>query len=606
MSLKISRELALPDNAVTSTMVIYGGKGMGKTNCGAVIAEECKRVRKRFAVIDPMGVWWGLQHATDGKGPGIEVLVLGGKHGDIPIEPIGGMIVADLVADEDVDVVIDISRRPDGKMWSVNERIRFVTDYITRLYERQGERSRPLLQIIDEAGRFCPQVIPTGRIDLSKCVGAIECMVEEGRNVGIGTVLLTQRSARMNKSVSELADCMVAFRTVGPRSVDAILDWLGEHIPKERWKDLVDKLRKLPVGSALVVSPGWLDFEGVVAMRARETFDSSKTPTGQERRTSGKAAKPDLTKYQARMAEVIDRVEAQNPAKLRARIVTLEKELATKVSSAKPVTIHVEPKRVEVPVLRSKEAQRIEKAARSFEASAKVVAELGANVLTAIANISKVASLSKGPPAFGPVIIGMGAGGAGSGGPSSHVTPVHVPGPRAVIQKTHKVPPRGDDGWRPGRCEMALLAVLAQRQGLPTSAIQLSVLSGYSITSSSFTNALGALRSHGAVLPPKGSEAMWITDCGLSLGPPPAPLPTGAAVIDYWVAKLQKAEGAVLRVIWDAHPKELSKSEVAKAADYSETSSSYTNAVGAIRSLGLVVKGTHRLSDAMASAKEQG
>jgi len=38
-------------------------------------------------------------------------------------------VVADLVADEDVDVVIDISRRPDGKMWSLGERTRFVGEY---------------------------------------------------------------------------------------------------------------------------------------------------------------------------------------------------------------------------------------------------------------------------------------------------------------------------------------------------------------------------------------------------------------------------------------------------------------------------------------------
>src|SRR4051794_22448808 len=97
--LRISAELALPEDMVTSTSVVYGGKGMGKTNLGSVIVEEMTKARLRWCVLDPMGVWWGLRHSKDGKGPGIECVILGGAKGDIPIEPTGGAIVADLVID---------------------------------------------------------------------------------------------------------------------------------------------------------------------------------------------------------------------------------------------------------------------------------------------------------------------------------------------------------------------------------------------------------------------------------------------------------------------------------------------------------------------------
>jgi hypothetical protein len=39
-TLKISDELSLPLDAVTQTLVVYGGKGMGKTNFGGVLCEE--------------------------------------------------------------------------------------------------------------------------------------------------------------------------------------------------------------------------------------------------------------------------------------------------------------------------------------------------------------------------------------------------------------------------------------------------------------------------------------------------------------------------------------------------------------------------------------
>jgi hypothetical protein len=88
--LRISADLELPLDAVTQTLIVYGGKGMGKTNFGSVFAEEMYAAGLRFSVIAPMGVWWGLQHGSTRNTPGLEVLLLGGIHGDLPIEPTAG------------------------------------------------------------------------------------------------------------------------------------------------------------------------------------------------------------------------------------------------------------------------------------------------------------------------------------------------------------------------------------------------------------------------------------------------------------------------------------------------------------------------------------
>jgi len=205
--LHIADDLSLPAlEAQTQTIVVYGGKGMGKTNFGSVVAEELAANGLRFSWLDPVGVSWGLKHSSDGRGPGVELLILGGIHGDLPIVPTAGEVVADFVVDEDVSVIIDISRHASGKMWSGGEKTRFVLEYMKRLYSRQGERRRPLMQIIDECGRFAPENPPKGAIDIMECRAAIEEVVELGRNVGIGVMLMTQRSARMAKSVSESAD----------------------------------------------------------------------------------------------------------------------------------------------------------------------------------------------------------------------------------------------------------------------------------------------------------------------------------------------------------------------------------------------------------------
>lgn len=314
----------------TQTTIVYGAKGMGKTNLIAVAAEELEAAGERFAVLDPIGVSWGLRHpATKSSGAGLPILILGGVHGDLPIEPTAGAVVAEFVVDESQNVVIDISRRADGRMWGQGEKLRFVTAYLNRLYEKQGERRRPLLQIIDEAGRFAPENAPKGAVDVAACIGALEQIVELGRNVGVGVMLTTQRSARMKKSVSELAECLVAFRTIGPRSNEAVIDWFGAHVDRAKTNELVAELRTLERGSALVVSPGWLKFEGVVHFRGRRTFDSSATPTSADKRRAAAAAPAParLAEFRAKLAETVARAELDDPRKLRERVIALEREL---------------------------------------------------------------------------------------------------------------------------------------------------------------------------------------------------------------------------------------------------------------------------------------
>lgn len=402
MKLAVAKTLKLPADTVTSTGLVLGGKGMGKSTLGRVIAEELGKHRLRFAVIDPMDVWWGLRFNAEGTGPGVEVLILGGRHGDLPITATAGQIVADLVVDERANVII-VPAEKTGEPWSKGEKIRFVTAYMQQLCKRLGKKPEPILQIIDEAGRWIPQMIPAGAPDLAMCVGAIEQAVEEGRNYGLGVWMITQRSARINKSVAELADTMIAFRTVGPNSMKAILDWFGDNVPKERWTELTTRIRELPVGTALVVSPGWLKFEGEVAFRPSETFDSSSTPKpGQRRRAPKRGADVDVTKYQERMAATVAEAEAHDPKKLQRQIRELEAALSLSSKRAiqavknqqqglAMVGLTKQPKDriVKVPAITAIQMFGIRRAAAAFERGGKQAANAAAAM---VARLDKIAS----------------------------------------------------------------------------------------------------------------------------------------------------------------------------------------------------------------------
>lgn len=150
-----------------------------------------------------------------------------------------------------------------------------------------------------------------------------------------------------------------------------------------------------------------------------------------------------------------------------------------------------------------------------------------------------------------------------------------------------------------GKPERALLAVLAQRSPQPTTRAQLAICSGYSSSSSSFANALGKLRR----LKLAGDEGAMIfaTVDGLAAAPDVAQLPKGKALRDYWLTRCNRPERAVLAALIDAYPHPLDRDELARAAQYSPTSSSFANALGKLRTLELV-RGLRASSELMEDA----
>lgn len=592
-NLRIADDLKLPRDVVTSTLVVYGGKGMGKTNLGSVLMEELAAADLKFAVLDPMGVWWGLRYSEDGKGPGIKALILGGVHGDIPIEPTGGAVVADLVVDEEVSVVIDISRRPDGTMWSIGERIRFVTSYCQRLYQRQGERRRPIMQVIDEAARFIPQTVRKGEEYVAACMGAIAVLVEEGRNVAIGVTLITQRSARLNKDVAELADVMIAFRTVGPNSRAAVLDWLGEHVEKERLRDLDQKIRSLPIGAGLVVSPGWLEFEGVVRFRARQTFDSSATPKPGEtaRKVRGAGATPDLAKYQSRMVETIERAKENDPKELKKQNADLKRQLAAKPATTSVVDQRSVDRAVREAV-RDREAHIRELSRRLVRIPSlaqQIIAT--ANIVGLDATVSAVvheAASSRG------VAQSVRASDAGAVPPRQHA--------KVAGSSPATPPPRdGDRSVGKGAIRQLLIALAQHPEGLNYR--KLGVFSGVSTKGGSFRTYLSTLRGNGWIVG-DDKTLVKITDEGVAALGTYEPLPVGRDLLDYWITYFGNGKPAhILRAIGAAWPDALTDADISERADVSTAGGSYRTYLSTLRSRDLIVdvgRGQRKLNDDLA------
>jgi hypothetical protein len=147
------------------------------------------------------------------------------------------------------------------------------------------------------------------------------------------------------------------------------------------------------------------------------------------------------------------------------------------------------------------------------------------------------------------------------------------------------------------KAERIVLGVLIARHPIPTGRAELAILAGYTVSSSSFLNALGALRSSGLAL--GGNAAIHVTDEGRAVGPLAL---AGAGiqrehVIHDWIAKVRTIKGAgacgskILRALVDAYPGHLTRDALAERIKHSPTSSSFLNALGKLRTLHLATKG---------------
>ncbi len=539
--------MKIPEAALQQHMAVLGKTGSGKTFAVKGIVEGWLAAKKRVGIVDPTGAWWGLRSSQDGKGAGFPILVLGGDHGDLPLPALGGAAVARLLTEQGVNLVADTLHL------TVGERTRWFTDFANTLYRTN---KAPLHLVLDEAHNFAPQ----GKVpdpDTGKMLHAANTLASGGRSRGIRVAMITQRPQKLHKDTLTCADTLIAMRVLAPHDRLAVEDWIKGCGDMATGKEVLNSLASLQRGE------GWAWYpEGKFLQRMKfpsiKTFDSSATPTdgGIVKAPKG-VAEIDLTEIKAAMADAVKEAEANDPKLLRLKIRELEKQLSSR---------EVLEKIIEVPVLKNGQLDRTEKIAVLLQQHADKFLNETAELRRLIA------------PAAAPRPI------------QRH----HTPAP-AVIRAAPRQQ-QATDATGLGRAERMILVVLAQRSPQPSSRAQLAILSGYSMTSSGFSNALSALRTAG-YLDGRGDDNR-ITQEGMAAVGNYEPLPTGQALVSYWLNKLGKAERSILDYTVRSYPKAVSKEEISADTGYSITSSGFSNALSKLRTLQLIAgRGEVKASD---------
>jgi hypothetical protein len=557
----------VPEAALNQHIAILGKTGAGKTWAAKTIVEKLLDVHRQVCVIDPTGAWWGLRLGADGKSRGFDVVLLGGKHADIPLAARSGEAVARLVTQQRASVVIDTTGL------SVGEYTRWFIDFAGTLYTTIGN---PLHVVIDEAHYFMPQ----GRVpdpEAGKMLHAGNRLMSGGRSLGIRGMLITQRPAKLHKDSLSCADTLIAMRVIAPQDRGAIKDWIDGAGDPVQGKAVLDSLAQLKRGEGWVWYPE-AEYLKQVSFPEIKTYDSSATPT-HGAKAGPTVSEIKLDEVRAAMAEAVKEAEANDPKLLRREISELKKQLSGKPTTAAAAT---DPKAIERAV-----AARDREWKQAVKGRDELIEGLGSRIKKAAAILQLNGELTTKPSGPSPQTTsgetrGSGSVTAPSRTPKAGVLTnalTHLAKSPVAAAAQKPASSASADGTELGKCERVVLQALFWLQGEYPSKAKVAFYAGYSQKSSGFDNAIGRLRTLGLAV------GWRITPAGIeAIGDTP-PKPTGSELRHWLRPMLERSENAVLDALIAAYPQRLSKQELADASGYSAGSSGFDNAVGKLRTL---------------------
>jgi predicted transcriptional regulator len=615
--LRVSDDLALPIDAVTQRISILGRTGSGKSYSAGVLVEEVLKAHQQVAILDPKGDWWGLRASADGKTEGLPITIMGGEHGDVPLEPTAGALVADVIVSEGISVVIDMSL-----FESKAAEVRFAEAFLDRLYRKNR---KPILLVIDEADIFAPQRPERNETTM---LNRMETICRRGRSKGVGVVLVSQRSASIHKGCLSQTELMIAHQTTAPQDKKALEGWVVAHGDDEQHAAFMKAIPKLEKGVAIAWSPSWLNLFKQTKVRLKETYDSSRTPTvGMRRRAPKVLAKVDLELLKKHMAETIKKVQSEDPKALNAEIARLlryskglESERASlvrKLTDEKPQPMlptrtmrQPAPKVVKKPFIMKRDLDRLEK----LEAELLIIKSKERGVVDNIEGLLRKltdtvhAAFKAGEAVFVPSVqtftktVPMKVTTATTARPGSPAPVIMMPRPPASRHDGPAIPlkivPQGLGGG-----ERRILQAMAQFHPNEVTRSRIAVLCGIKANGTTLATYLSRLKVQGMISPGAG-DVYTLTESGVKfIGD--VPRMTSAEVQASWLGKFHAGPRGILKAAIDAYPNPVSMKALSEQLGISSEGTTLSTYVSRLRAAGVIVTigGSKVEKSVMASAE---
>lgn len=538
-----------PGILVDTRLLLTANSGGGKSWGARKLVEEVHG-KVQVIILDPEGEFATLREKFD--------FVLAGKGGDIPADPRHASLMARKAMELGMDLIVDLYELHP------RERIQFVRRFLEGLDQLPKDLWHPVLVLVDEAHIFAPEQ------GSSEAADAMAALVSRGRKRGLGAVLLTQRLSKLAKDVA--AECR--NKLIGLANLD---------LDRKRGADelgFTDKaqvlmLRDLAAGQFYAVGPAFP--KGVNAVRI------GQVKTSHPKAGAHKAARPPApsAKVKAALAKLSDlpkeaEQEAKTLADLQTQVRTLKGQLQARereIVAPKPVQAPSEAilKRLSEQATHAANSDarfRIKKALDEYQDRLVAATKTCDQAMNEAFKEFKDQVWK--PWAAIPLVMS----------PVKTLGTVAAPQvvKRLVAQQT---PPTDSSGL--GKCEKAILAVLAQKPGATFSRAKIGARSGYSKNSSGFANALSSLRTKGLISGLADQIALPADVDVSGLGLPAVP-----QGLEDWLGRLGKCERAIFQELLNARPGAMPREHIAEATGYSATSSGFANSLSYLKTLGLI------------------
>lgn len=570
-NLHISKEISVPVDIATQKLAWLGTTGSGKTYGASKLAEEFWHAGAQFVVLDPVGVWYGLRLAKDGKNPSkIDIPVFGGLHGDIPLSPESGKLIANLIVDKTLSVILDVSQ-----FESDAAKARFAADFADQFFFRKKAAASAVHLFIEECQEFVPQNLQRGE---ERMLHAFVRMQKLGRNFGIGSSLISQRPQEVNKKALNMAQTLFVFRNTGTHERNAIEKWIEDKSLDQR---IAQDLPKIPTGQCHIWSPEFLKISEMVHILEKETFNASATPEVGQKAKAASLSSIDVEALRADMAEVVIEAAKNDPRALQREIATLKKALVGKngtVIEKQVVDPKVTQRAVEAALLSNDRKWRIEgeKMKKEFVTLVSLLTKIKGMIPDTFANFSVLPSVREVVSAF-------------------TVTPQNVSMVMSDLKNSLStgddatlVVPTGESLTGPEQKILNAIAWCESIGNMQPPQELVAFLSGYShMRSTGYTNPRGYLKTKGLV--EYGNGTVSLTEEGRKLADTPDTILTQEELHRIVLNKLNGPERKVLTPLLKAYPEGMSNTELCAATGYEhERSTGYTNPRAKLNAYGLI------------------
>lgn len=312
-------KLPFPRKVLEQHTIVLGKTRSGKSSTMRLAVEDLLDRSEPVCIIDPKGDWWGLKSSADGKSPGYEIVIFGGKHGDVPINAASGKAVAELVAQGNRPCLIDLGG------WMVGERTRFFIDFMSALFNTaRGNR----WIVIDECHNFAPQ----GKaydVDTGKMLHWANRLASEGAGKGMILISASQRPQKVHKDYVTSHETLIAKRVIHPLDRGAMKEWIDGCGDPALGMKVLDTLAGLQRSQGWVWSPEIGFGPKLVDFPMFATYDSFAAPKNgaSDKKLKG-WADVDLEEVKAKLAAAIAEHQANDPKSLKAETARQKAEIA--------------------------------------------------------------------------------------------------------------------------------------------------------------------------------------------------------------------------------------------------------------------------------------